>query len=59
MAKKSITAAAKMDYSSEPFDPVAFGFDISASNQLSRLNWKLNRWKKTQEIRSLKEMETD
>lgn len=33
----------------EQQDPLNYGFDIAASNQLSRLNWKLNRWMKTQE----------
>lgn len=33
----------------EQHDPLNYGFDIQASNQLNRINWKMNRWKRTQE----------
>jgi len=39
--------AQKQDKIQEVCDPLNFGFDIPASNQLSRLNWKLNRWMRT------------
>ena len=30
------------------FDTFSYGFDIPASNQLGRINYKINRWDKTQ-----------
>ena len=30
------------------FDTYTHGFDLPAAQQLNRINWKLNRWQKTQ-----------
>jgi len=40
------------------FDTYTHGFDMQASNQLQRISGKLDRWQKTQETYSQRQIET-